>query len=74
MGGYCHGNADKPGGLNSSKCGSLPDMETAQDGIEFLQQELNGVHKASEYSQTAEQVVLTQFREENDAAARCRFP
>lgn len=32
------------------------------------------MHKASEYSQTAEQEVLTQFREENDEAGDGESP
>lgn len=55
-------------------CGSFPDMETVQSGIDFLHQALNGVPKASEYSQTEEQELLTMLRVENDAAARCRTP
>lgn len=68
-GGCCHGNADKPGGLSSSESGSCPAREAVQDDIDFLQQELSSVPKASAYRRIAGRDVLTQFREENDAAA-----
>lgn len=50
-------------------CGSSPDTETVSNGVGFLQEELNGVHEASERSQTTEQEVRTQFREDSDAGS-----